>query len=958
MCGKKSRKSDFNYPKHLFPVKAEMIRRILLLLAFAISMTLPAAAYTVKGKVLDENSDPMLQASVRVLTPDSTLVKGVLTDINGAYTISGLKAGNYIVETSFVGYDNSSRDIRITNTDLTLQPVTMQTGALMLAEATVVGVRTPVKVMQDTVEYNADAYRTQPNAVVEDLLKRLPGVEVDSEGKITANGKSVTKILIDGKEFFADDPTVASRNLPVEMVDKLQVVDRKSDLARITGVDDGEEETVINLTVKKGMNNGWFGNAEAGYGTDNRYKGNFIVNRFWNGNQLTLLGNFNNVNELGFNDGMSGRFRRFGGDNGITKSQALGLNFNIGKDEIFRVGGNLMYSHTDRDTRTSSARTYIFPDSSSYYDTDKSARDRGHTVRADFRVQWNPDSFNTFEFRPNFSYSRNDSWSLSDALTRNGALAEVTRSRNEQSSLGDNYEFRGQLIYNHKVRSKPGRSISFFADYSLSDTREKTDNYSWNKFFLLGDSIDIMDQWSDNHTWSNNISARVSWTEPLGNVRNGNFLTVAYRFQYRWNNADKLTYDHPVLWPDGFAGEPLIGEDLILNEDLTNRFRNDYMSQDIRAGFKHVSKTGSIDVGLSLVPQSSKSIYLYSDGEVNHDKSIPVRNVLNVAPYLRYRYKMGKSRSLNVDYMGRSSQPTMAQLQPVADMSDPLRIVVGNPDLNPSFSHNVRLRFQDFNAEAQRSIMTMVDGQLVQNSIVSKTTYNDLTGGQTTTYENVGGVWNIRGMNMLSMPLRNRQFMFSNFLMVNYATAVSFNNGERNRSGSLMLREQPGLSWRPDNLELELRPFYSLQTVHYSLPTTAGRTVHSYGGNFRGTYNAPFGLSVGTDVEYSATSGYSQGFDSKQWMWNATLSYSFLRGQAMTVSLKAYDLLQQKSNVQRTVNANYSEDIRYNSLTRYFMVTLAYKFNTFGSGRQPESREDFRRGPGGPGGPPPGGRPM
>ncbi|MDE6130111.1 MAG: outer membrane beta-barrel family protein, partial [Muribaculaceae bacterium] len=424
---------------------------------------------------------------------------------------------------------------------------------------------------------------------------------------------------------------------------------------------------------------------------------------------------------------------------------------------------------------------------------------------------------------------------------------------------------------------------------------------------------------SDNHTWSNNISARVSWTEPLGNVRNGNFLTVAYRFQYRWNNADKLTYDHPVLWPDGFAGEPLIGEDLILNEDLTNRFRNDYMSQDIRAGFKHVSKTGSIDVGLSLVPQSSKSIYLYSDGEVNHDKSIPVRNVLNVAPYLRYRYKMGKSRSLNVDYMGRSSQPTMAQLQPVADMSDPLRIVVGNPDLNPSFSHNVRLRFQDFNAEAQRSIMTMVDGQLVQNSIVSKTTYDDLTGGQTTTYENVGGVWNIRGMNMLSMPLRNRQFMFSNFLMANYATAVSFNNGERNRSGSLMLREQPGLSWRPDNLELELRPFYSLQTVHYSLPTTAGRTVHSYGGNFRGTYNAPFGLSVGTDVEYSATSGYSQGFDSKQWMWNATLSYSFLRGRAMTVSLKAYDLLQQKSNVQRTVNANYSEDIRYNSLTRYFM---------------------------------------
>ncbi len=931
-----------------------MIRKVLLLLALAVSVA-HAMAFSIKGKVLDENSDPMMQASVRVLTPDSTLVKGVLTNENGAFTVSGLKAGSYVVETSFVGYDNHSQNVKITSSDVTLKPISMQAGALMLGEAQVVGVRTPVKVMQDTVEYNADAYRTQPNAVVEDLLKRLPGVEVDSEGKITANGKSVTKILIDGKEFFADDPTVASRNLPVDMVDKLQVVDRKSDLARITGVDDGEEETVINLTVKKGMNNGWFGNIEGGYGTDNRYKGNFVVNRFWNGNQLTLLGNFNNVNELGFNDGMSGRFRRFGGDNGITTSQALGLNFNVGKDEIFRVGGNIMYSHTDRDTRTSSARTYIFPDSNSYYDSDKSARDKGHTVRADFRVQWSPDSFNTFEFRPNFSYSKNDSWSLSEALTRSGALADVTQSRNEQTSLGSNYEFRGQLIYNHKFRSKPGRSVSLFANYSLSDTREKTDNYSWNKFFLLGDSIDIMDQWADNHTWSNNISARLSWTEPLGNVKNGNFLTVAYRFQYRWNNADKLTYDHPVLWPDGFTGEPLIGSDLILNEDLTNRFRNDYMSQDIRAGFKHVSKSGSIDVGVSLVPQSSKSIYLYSNGDVNNEKSIPARNVLNVAPYLRYRYKMGKSRSFNVDYMGRSSQPTMAQLQPVADMSDPLRIVIGNPDLKPSFSHNVRLRFQDFNAEAQRSIMTMVDGQLVQNSIVSKTTYNDLTGGQTTTYENVGGVWNIRGMNMLSMPLPNRQFMFNNFFMANYSTAVSFNNGERNRSGSLMLREQPGLSWRPDNLELELRPFYSLQTVHYSLPTTAGRTVHSYGGSFRGTYNAPFGLSLSSDVEYSATSGYSQGYDSKQWMWNATLSYSFLRGRAMTVSLKAYDLLQQKSNIRRNVTANYSEDVRYNSLTRYFMVTLAYKFNTFGSGKQPQSRDDYRHGPGGPGGPPPGG---
>lgn len=909
-----------------------------------------AQAAVLRGSIVDSaTGEGLIQASLRVLSAkDSALVKASVTNAQGRFSME-LKPGKYIVEASYVGYATQTSPLTMGESARTLKPFKLSESAIALKEATVTGIRTPMKVMEDTVEFSAESYKTQPNAVVEDLLKRLPGVEVGSDGKITANGQSVSKILVDGKEFFSDDPTVASRNLPVDMVDKLQVVDRKSDLARITGVDDGEEETVINLTVKKGMNNGWFGNAEAGYGTDDRYKANFIVNRFWNGNQITLLGNFNNVNELGFNDGMSGRFRRFGGDNGITTSQALGLNFNIGNKEIFRVGGNLMYNHTDRDTQTSSARTYIFPDSSSYYDTEKNSRDKGHTFRADFRVQWNPDSMNTFEFRPNFSYSKNDSWSYSEALTRNGLLANVTQSKNEQASRGTSYEFSGRLIYNHKFRSRPGRAFSVFANYSLSDTREKTDNYSWNKFFLLGDSIDIMDQWSDNHTWNNNLSARVSWTEPLGNVKNGNFLTFAYRFQYRWNNADKQTFDHPVLWPEGFDGAPIIGEELEFNSELSNQFRNDYMSQDIRAGFKHVSKTGSIDVGLSLIPQMSKSINLLHD-----EKSIPARHVFNFAPYLRYRYKMGKSRSMNVDYMGRSSQPSMTQLQPVADVSDPLRVVIGNPDLKPSFSHNVRFRFQDFNADAQRSIMAMIDGTLNQNSIVSKTTYNDQTGGQITTYENVSGVWNIRGMNMLSMPLSNRQFMFNNFLMLNYSTSVSFNNGERNRSGSFMMRESPGISWRPDYVELELRPFYSLQTVNYSLPTTAGRTVHSYGGNFRGTYNAPFGLSVGSDVEYSATSGYSQGYDSKQWMWNASISYSFLRGRAMTVSLKAYDLLQQKSNIRRNVTANYTEDIRYNSLTRYFMVSLAYKFNTFGAGRQPEDR-NARRGHGGPGGPPPGG---
>ena len=928
------------------------MNRITNLILFLLLTVLGVSAANISGTITDNAGEPLISASVRLLaSKDSTVVKGTVSDVDGKFVFQSVKSGNYIVEMSYVGFETQCKNVRLADKNVNIGTVALSESAIMLKETTVVGIKTPITVKEDTIEFNADSYRTRPNAVVEDLLKRLPGVEVGSDGSITANGQSVTKILIDGKEFFGEDPTVASRNLPVDMVERLQVVNRKSELSRLTGVDDGEDETVINLTVKKGMQNGWFGTVEAGYGTDDRYKGNFNVNHFWNGNQITLLGSINNVNDLGFTDGTSGRFRRFGGSNGITKSQALGLNFNVGNEEKFRVGGNVMYSRSDRYTTEESERQYLFADSTSYYSAGKRARDIGNNISADFRIQWKPDSLNTFDFRPRISYNHANSWSVDSSYTTAGDAQRtpVARSINNQGSHGDSWEFGGTLIFNHKFRSRPGRSFSIFANYRLSDVRERSDNYSWNKFFQVNDSVDLYDQFADNHTWTNNLSARVSWTEPIGNPKNGNFLNFAYRFQYRWNNADKLTYDHPVSFPEGWDGPAIIDPELVFSDNLSNRFRNDYMNQDIRAGFKHVEKQSSIDVGLSLVPQRSKSIDL-----INSERNIPERWVWNFAPYLRYRWKPSKNHALNLDYMGRSSQPTMAQLQPVADMSNPLNIVIGNPDLNPTFTHNVRLRFHNFSPEAQRSIMTMLDARVEQNSIVSRTSFDQLTGGRTTTYENVNGIWNVRAMNMVSFPFRNKLWTFNNHLMLYYSNTIGFNNGERNRSGSFTANESFGIAFRPDRLEFELRPRYSIQTVHNSLQTAGGdRTVHTYGGMFNATYETPIGIVLNTDLNFSATRGYSAGYDESKWMWNASISYEFLRARNATVTLQAYDLLRQNSNIRRTVTANYIDDVRYNSLGRYFMVSFAYKFNTFGSGNTPRDRNarDFD----GPGGPPPGG---
>lgn len=919
-----------------------MTKSPLRILLVAVCACVAAAIYaaTVTGMITDASGEPLINASLRLMNSDTIFIRGVVTDFDGKFTLHDVNAGNYILESEYTGFAPSYRSITVDSLAQTINlgKIKLNERSNLLDEVSVVAVKTQVKVKEDTIEYNADSYQTRPNAVVEDLIKRLPGVEVGADGSITANGRTVSKILLDGKEFFGDDPTVASKNIPVDIVDKLQVVDRKSDLARLTGVDDGEDETVINLTVKKGRNNGWFGNAEAGYGTDERYKGNFTVNRFWNGNQITLLGNANNINDAGFNDGNGGRFRRFGADNGINTTQSLGLNFNVGKlDESLRVGGNVFYSHSDRNTIEERDRQYLIESGPSRATSGSANRNKSHNLRADFRILWKPDSFNTMELRPRISYNNINTLSADSTLTFSD-YGLLTRSFNEDDSKGNSLEAAINLIYSHQFRSKPGRAFSVNAQVSHSNVRQNEDSYSMNRFYDASEPDDDTDQRTDNHTWSNSLSGRLTWTEPIGNASNGNFINIAYRAQYRWNNADKITDEL----------NPLTGI-YDYSERLSNRFRNNYFNQDIRIGYKRVSKLYTLDVGLSGVPQSSASVNLIDDA-----RSIPTRHTFNIAPYLRYRHKWSSSRTLNINYFGRSSQPSMTQLQPVVDESDPMNVIIGNPMLDPSFSHDLRLRFQDYNVEHQRSIMAMLMGHVEQNSVVSRTAYDPNTGARTTTYENVNGVWNLRAMNMFSQPLgSSKKWLFTNHLMLFYNHAVGFNNGLRNNSGNFNFSIRPSIAFRPTDIDLELRPFYTLQYTTNSLESVSNRTVHSYGATFNGSWYTPWGIVLNTDLTFNGTKGYAQGYDENTWLWNATISYQFLRDKSLTLSATAYDLLGMKSSVSRSVTANYIDDSRYNTLTRYFMATVAFTFNTFGKGNEPQ-RNDMMRPHGGPMGPPPG----
>lgn len=940
-----------------------------------------ASAATVSGTIKDPSGEPMIQAAVQLLAArDSSFVAGTSTDTSGRFRFESVKAGQYLVRASYVGYETLFAAVKVGSESRVRVPaITLKETSVMLKEAVVKAVKTEITVKEDTVEYNAGTYKTPPNAVAEDLFKRLPGVEVGSDGSITSNGQTVSKILVDGKEFFADDPKVASKNLPVDMIEKVQVVQRKSDLARLTGVDDGEDETVINLTVKKGMNNGWFGTVDGGYGTDDRYRSSFIVNRFWNGNQFTVIGNANNVNDAGFTDGNGGRFRRFGGDNGINTTQSIGINFNIGNEEIFRVGGDVMYSHNDRDNRTKNHRENLLTDITTIEDNNNASRDKGHNIRGDFRLLWNRDSSNTLEFRPNFSINVNDSENSGYSRNYNAAGADISNTRNLSGSDGTSYEFGGRLIYSHKFRSRPGRAFSIHADYRFSNVHEDEVSWSRNAFWQL-DSVYEDFQTIGNHRWTNSINSRVSWTEPIGDVANGNFIQVAYRLQYRWNNSDKSVYNDPVSlseipadlleqWSDwsqwsqwGYDQSMSDPDGLKFDRVNSSRLRNEYFNQTLRVGYRKVNKFYTLDAGMGFTPQMSKSREL-----INPLKSIPEFWVWNYAPYMRFRYKFSKRSSLNIDYNGRSSQPSISQMQPVEDSSDPMNVVQGNPDLKPTFTHNMRLRYQTFDMERQQSFMIMADASMAQNSVVSLVAYDTSTGGRYTTYGNVNGVWSARMFSMFSRPLRNKQFSISNFFNASYNRSVGFTTtnmdlsqnrltvatATKNVSNSVRAGISPGLAFRTDAIELELRPRYDIQYTTNSVQRTNNRTVHSYGGMFNGTYYTPIGIVLNTDLHYSQTSGYASGYDTKQWMWNAGISYQFLRDKSATISIRGYDLLQMRKNIQRSITATMISDTEYNSLTRYFMATFTYKFSTFGAGERPQFRDGRgeRRGPGGPGGP-------
>lgn len=930
---------------------------MLLMILFSPMAFAQQSGVNVTGSVVEQGSDtPIEQATVRLLNvKDSAMVRGVVSARNGSFTLKNVKKGSYLLHITFIGYDPLYQPLQITGkkNPVNVGKLELSDGAIELGEAVVIGKAPEVTVRNDTVEYNADSYKVTEGSVLEDLLKKMPGVEVDSEGKITVNGKEVKKVMVDGKEFFSDDPKVASKNLPAKMIDKLQVLDKKSDMAQMTGFDDGEEETVINLTVKPGMKQGWFGNAYGGYGSKDRYEGNAMVNRFVNNDQITFMGGANNTNNMGFSDlastmfsgmgGGGGRRGGFGAGSGITSSGNAGLNFSKEfKPDKLTLGGNTRYSHSDNDARSKSDRQNILPgDSSSYDNSEAMSRTKSDNFGVDFRLEWKPDTMTQLIFRPSFSFSHSMNDNFSDATTLDNERDTVNTNKSSNYSESNGYNLNASIDFSRKLNNK-GRVFSATLSGGNSDSYSDGMNRSDIVYFNQTDALknSIIDQRSRYDNKGFNYRAYVSWVEPIGH---NNFIQATYSISQRKQEALKNVYNQDA---DGIYN--------VLDSAYSQSYRNNFISQRASLSVKSQRAKFNYTIGLNLDPSYSSSENFVGDTTL----SKITRKVVNLSPMAQFNYMFDKRTNLRIMYNGRTSQPSMTQLQPVADISDPTNITIGNPDLNPRYTNNVFIRFQQFTPEKQRAFMIMANGSYIINDIVSYTSYNQETGVKTTTYKNVNGNYSGNVRMMLNTPLKNKKFSINSMTMASFANSNGYINEEKNTNRNLILSERGGIDFRSSYLDLGVNGNIRYNATSNSLQKENNQNTFNYGAGGYTTIYLPLNFKIESDVNWSTNSGYGDGFKQNEVLWNASASKSFLKNNQGTLRFKIYDILQQRSNISRSITASYIQDSEYNTLGSYFMVHFIYRFSIFkGGASASDVKTPGRSGRGrGPMGPPPGHR--
>ena len=950
-----------------------MRRLLVLMMTVSLAVLSVHAQRMVSGKVIEQDTqDAVIQATASILSGEKVVSNGV-TNTDGAFRVKAPSDGTFTLKITYVGFKTYTKKFTIKDgKDFNAGTISLSPDAIMLKGATVTARASKVTLKADTFVYNAAAFRTPEGSVVEELVKRLPGAEVSDDGTIKINGKEVKKILVDGKEFMTGDTKTAIKNLPTNIIDRIKAYDKQSDLARVSGIEDGEEETVLDFGIKQGMNKGIMANADLAIGTKNRYSGRIFGGIMNSSTKVFLMTNANNTNDMGFPGGGGGG--RWGGRQGLTATKMTGLNLNYEGTKL-KLDGSIRWNHSNGDALSKVSRQTIYSETMSQYSNSLTRNfTRSNAWNAQMRLEWTPDSMTNIMFRPSFRINSNDGDNNSleasftddpykyvkspldemQTLISNGL---VQNDRNQISvSYSDSKNLNGMLQFNRRLNNS-GRNITLQLNGGWSDGDSKSISNSLIQYYNTGVIVgDTINRYTITPTKNWNYSARLTYSEP---ILPRTYLQFSYRYQYRYTKSDRGTYDFSDLMADGsWMGGYRSWDSYLHQFGVTNI--DPYKDNDLSRFSEYhnyihtaevmlriVRSAYTFNVGVQMVPQKSHFIQDYKG--VHADTT---RTVTNFAPTMDFRWKRSQQSQLRFTYRANTSQPSMSDLLDITDDSDPLNIQKGNPGLKPSFTQNFRLNYNDYIQKYQRAIMTFVNFSTTANSISNKTTYNSETGGRITKPENINGNWNGMVGFMFNTALDSAAFFNVNtFTNLNYAHNVGYvsvdmnSDSQKSVTTTLGVMERLAASYRNDWLEFELSGSvnYNHSRSELQKNNNLDTWMFTYGGMIGLT--APWGTSLTTNMNMQSRRGYNDAsMNTNELIWNAQLSQSFLKGNALTISLQLYDILQQQSNISRSITASMRTDTEYNAINSYGMLHVIYRLNLFGG-------KAGRQGMGGPGGP-------
>lgn len=906
------------------------MKKFLYLFLFTSQVAL-AQKITIKGQLKDTTNIALPSATVLLLSPrDSSLLNFGLTNQQGVFEIKSAARQEYLFKVTFVGYaplmkkitplpDQSVVDLGI----LHMQPAVKQLG-----EITVEATRAPVTIRHDTIEFNAGSFKTRENAVVEDLLKKLPGVEVDNDGTIRAQGEQVQRITVDGKNFFGSDPKLATKNLPADAIDKIQVFNKKSDQAIFSGIDDGQREKTINLELKEEKRNGAFGTLQGGYGTNDRYylKGN--LNRFRKGQQLSLLGMANNVNEQGFGiddylnftgastqaNGGPVRVNASGSQssvplnvngrtNGLMNSYAGGVNFNKEFNKKTELNGSYFYNQLDHNITQITERTNYRPTGDLQYNENSRQHNTNYNHRLNTILDHKIDSMNSLKWTTSITYNETDSHEISNS--ENLAADNTQENVNDRTTVssGASVNVSSTLLWRHRF-AKKGRTLSATAQGGLSNSDRDGSQDATTIYYTGEQGTENLLQTNVQATDNVSYSASFSYTEPLGNRK---YLEANYSFRQNMNKVDRDVYDID-------NGEPTF------NSSLSNKYSSDYRYHRGGLNFRLNREKYNFTVGTSLQQTSL-------EGELKLTDTTITKSYQNVLPVVRFNYEFAMTKHLEASYETSIQEPTIQQLQPVVDNSDPLNLSEGNPQLRPAYNHNWRLNFMMFNPITFINFFSFVDATYTLNAITTAQNYTEQQ-ERISKPVNVSSNTKVSVNTTFGFPIKKIGSRFSISANateqhgLNVVDEVESNIVQRVIGGRIRYDFE-----YKEIFDLSLGANISRQSTNYEFDE---QTDQLY---FNKTYTAETNISFlksyqfTTMLEYFVYESKSTDYEQSIPFWNMSVSRFLMKARSGELKFSVNNILDQRVGISQTADINYFERQTSNSLGRYFMVSFIYSLN-------------------------------